>query len=98
MITAKMKQGIISRKRIENLGEYEDLKIATDIYMNLIIKNAEKFDKFLPMKYTYATYDNGDNISSFHRRLYHGLTLSGKNITNPFSSKEGTFLQYDKEI
>ena len=87
----KMKQGIISRKRIENLGEYEDLKIATDIYMNLIIKNAEKFDKFLPMKYTYATYDNGDNISSFHRRLYHGLTLSGKNITNPFSSKEGTF-------
>lgn len=43
------------------------------------------------MKYTYATYDNGDNISSFHRRLYHGLTLSGKNITNPFSSKEGTF-------
>lgn len=42
----KMKQGIISRKRIENLGEYEDLKIATDIYMNLIIKMQKSSTNF----------------------------------------------------
>ncbi len=87
----KMKQGIISRKRIENLKEYDDLKLATNIYKDLIIQNAETFNKYLPLEYSYAKYENGDNIASFHRRIYHGLTLSGYNITNPFSTKANSF-------
>lgn len=74
----KMKKGIVYRKRIENLKEYDDLKLATDIYVKMLIKNANTFDKYISMQYSYATYDDGNSISSFHRRLYHGLTLSGK--------------------
>ena len=88
---SKMKKGIISRKRIENLKEYDDLKLATDIYMNLIIKNSDTFDKFLYLPYSYATYDNGDMISSFHRRLYHGIKTSGKNTSNPFYTGKNSF-------
>lgn len=87
----KMKKGIVYRKRIENLKEYDDLKLATDIYVKMLIKNANIFDKYISMQYSYATYDNGNSISSFHRRLYHGLTLSGNKILNPFSTSKNSF-------
>lgn len=88
---SKMKQGIISRKRIENLKEYSDLSIATDIYRDFIMENSKTFDFFLNLKYTYNTYDNGDNIASFHRRLYHGLILQGEKINQPFASGADSF-------
>lgn len=87
----KMKQGIISRKRIENLEEYPDLQLATDIYKKAIIQSQEVFDSFIAEPYSYACYDNGMPISKFHRRLYHGMTLEGKKFDHPFSAAPGTF-------
>lgn len=89
----KMKCGVVSRKRIVNLCEYEDLRLATDVYMSAIVENAETFDKYISLKYSYGNYDNGDTIQSFHRRLYHGLTSNGKcnGNSSPFSTTDGSF-------
>lgn len=81
----KLKNGIISRKRIENLQEYTDLSLATSIYCNAMVENKHIFDKFINNKYSYSTFNNGERIASFHRRLYHGLLEEGKVYENPFS-------------
>jgi hypothetical protein len=85
---AKLRQGIISRKRIEELKEYEDLQLINGIYRDAIVANAATFDAFISQPYTYATYDNGVGVASFHRRLYHGL----KELpAQPFATGAGTF-------
>lgn len=91
----KLKQGIISRKRIENLSEYEDLRYATDIYRQEIMENKDIFDRYIQETYTYATYDNGKKIDSFHRRLYHGLTtFDNMKFENPFSTGKDSFYEH----
>lgn len=94
----KMKQGIIERKRIENLADYDDLALATEIYRDEIVAEKKTFDRFITEPYTYNSYDNGDTIQSFHRRLYHGFSGIGTNtklknnpFENPFSTANGTF-------
>jgi hypothetical protein len=87
----QMKLGVISRKRIENLQEYTDLQMATDIYKEAIMENQAVFDSFIRQPYSYATYDNGLPIAKFHRRLYHGLTLEGQHFDNPFSAAAHTY-------
>ena len=81
----QMKKGIISRKRIQDLKEYEDLSVATDIYCNAIVENQHVFDSFIDNKYSYACFDNGVPIMSFHRRLYHGLSEKNE-VCTPFSA------------
>ncbi len=85
---AKLKKGIVSRKRIEDLKEYDDLAIINNIYRDAMIKSAATFDSFIDQPYSYATYDNGVPIAAFHRRLYHGL---GKLSVSPFSTGKGSF-------
>lgn len=87
----KMKQGIIVRKRIENLQEYKDLHLATDIYCKAIANNKDIFDEFITLPYTYNNYDNGVPISTFHRRLYHGYSEKYGPVRNPFSTNKGSF-------
>lgn len=87
----KMKNGIIERKRIENLQEYEDLAIATQIYCQSIVDNQATFDRYIANPYSYATYDNGDRIASFHRRLYHGMTETNRHVANPFATGPMSF-------
>lgn len=87
----KMKQGIISRKRIEDLQEYEDLKMATDTYCMAIVNQQQLFDSYIEQCYSYGYFDNGKPIESFHRRLYHGLTENGHAIKDPFSTKKGSY-------
>ena len=84
---SKLKQGIIERKRIENLKEYDALALITLSYRDAIVANTAIFDAFITQPYTYGTYDNGDPITTFHRRLYHGLTLHD----SPFKTGPGTF-------
>ena len=90
----KLKQGIVERKRIENLQEYEDLALATDIYRQAMVNSHDLFDRFIGQHYSYATFDNGLPIDNFHRRLYHGLTLQGETIPAPFTTGKGTY--YDR--
>lgn len=86
----QMKKGKVSRKRIENLKEYDDLSIATDIYCQAIVDNQQVFDSFIDNQYSYACFDNGVPISSFHRRLYHGYAEK-EEIPAPFSTAKGSF-------
>ena len=92
----KLKNGIVSRKRIENLTEYEDLSLATEIYKGALVKERNTFDSFIKEKYSYSTFDNGVNILSFHRRLYHGLSKE-EDISNPFSTGKKSFFQRCKQ-
>ena len=85
---AKLKKGIVSRKRIEDLKEYDDLAIINNIYRDAMIESAATFDSFIDQPYSYATYDNGVPIAAFHRRLYHGM---GKLSASPFSTEKGSF-------
>ena len=87
----KMKQGFIVRKRIENLQEYKDLHLATDIYCKAIANNKNIFDEFITLPYTYNSYENGVPISTFHRRLYHGYSKKYGLVRNPFSTNKGSF-------
>ncbi len=93
----QMKEGVIIRKRIENLQEYSDLSLATNIYRKAIIKHQTTFDRYISYPYSYAAYDNGDRIASFHRRLYHGMTEAGMYYQNPFATSKHSFHEQIKK-
>lgn len=84
-----LKQGIVKRKRIEDLKEYADIEQLGAVYRDAIVANATVFDRFIRLPYSYATYADGTHIAAFHRRLYHGLTAEMK-IENPFATGKGT--------
>lgn len=86
----KLKQGIIERKRIEDLKDYEDLAIINNIYRDAIVSNVQVFDSFINQPYSYGTYDNGVPIAAFHRRLYHGLQTPPE---QPFATGDGSFYE-----
>ncbi|MBP3726650.1 MAG: hypothetical protein J6I60_05475 [Bacteroidaceae bacterium] len=86
-----MQKGEIQRKRIGNLKEYEDIRLATQQYMQAMLDNVTVFNTFIGQSYTYATYEDGRRIDSFHRRLYHGCTLKGETFHNPFSTQPDSF-------
>lgn len=95
---AKLKKGIIARKRIENLHEYDDINLVGAVYRDAIVENAAVFDSFINQPYSYGKYDNGIKIASFHRRLYHGLRQDAcqgmkEDSINPFSTGEGSFYE-----
>lgn len=83
------KRGVIKRKRIESLQEYDDLQGVLAVYRDRIQGLAGTFDMFINQTYSYATYDNGDPIEKFHRRIYNGLQLSEQ--YDPFKTGKGTF-------
>ncbi|MCR5679642.1 MAG: hypothetical protein K6G08_05470 [Prevotella sp.] len=85
---SKLKQGIIARKRIEDLKEYDDVNIINAIYRDAIVSQSQLFDAFISQTYSYAAYDDGSPIAAFHRRLYHGLA---EPPANPFATGSGTF-------
>lgn len=87
---AKLKVGFISRKRIGDLNEYKDIQLITNVYRDAIKANAILFDSYIKEPYTYAYFDNGKMIQSFHRRLYNGIDKS-KRPKNPFSTSKGSF-------
>ena len=93
----KMKQGFIVRKRIENLQEYKDLHLATDIYCKAVANNKDIFDEFITLPYTYNSYENGVPISTFHRRLYHGYSKKYGPVRNPFSTNKESFYSMIKK-
>ena len=85
------KNGKIKRKRIEGLLDYEDLLDVQSEYRDAIVENKEMFDSFIQQSYSYNSFNNGDEISFFHRRLYNGLIENGEIINNPFSVDKGSF-------
>lgn len=85
---AKMKQGVIDRKRIHNLKDYDDIQLATSIYCTSIQEEKKLFDSFIDLDYSYGKYYNGERIDNFHRRLYHGCQ---EHFPNPFDTGRDSF-------
>lgn len=85
-----LKQGIVRHKRID-LNHYKDLEEAINSYGQAIKAEAATFDQFIDRSYSYGHFDNGDAITIFHRRLYHGLPLEQRATINPFATGNGTF-------
>lgn len=85
---AQLRQGIVTRKRIEDLQDYPDITEVSALYRDAIVAHAATFEAFIGLPYSYAMYDNGDRIAAFHRRLYHGLQTKP---ANPYSTHRGSF-------
>ena len=85
------KNGEIKRKRIEGLQDYPDLYDVQSDYRDAIVAEKDTFDSFIDQQYSYNTFENGDDISFFHRRLYDGLIQDGETIENPFATGKDTF-------
>lgn len=85
---AQMEQGDISRKRIHNLKDYDDIQLATSIYCKAIQEEKVLFDSFINLDYSYGKYSNGERIDNFHRRLFHGCQ---NDFPNPFDTGRGSF-------
>lgn len=89
--------GIIKRKRITNLRTYEDLNEVLEIYREAFVNNIAVFNSYIDLSYSYNTYDNGENIDKFHRRLYNGLIAEGNNISNPFKTANESYYKVLKK-
>lgn len=85
------KQGIIKRKRINNLNDYMDLRVVQTVYKDAIVAQKDTFDMYISLKYSYNTFDNGCAIDKMHRRIYDSLIDDGFYISNPFSTARNSF-------
>lgn len=90
-------KGIVTHQRLKDLVEYDDIQLATAIYSNALIENSNTFTTFLKHQYKYSTYDNGERIDNFHRKLYDGLIKQGVKISNPFATEGKCFYQLLKK-
>lgn len=89
----EMKNGNVVQKNIENLIDYKDIKLITEVYVKSFKKNIETFDNFIKEKYLFDFYENGEAISKFHRRLYRSLVDKGMLFGNPFSVENNSLYQ-----
>jgi hypothetical protein len=81
----EMKKGNVVQNNISNIKEYEDIKLLTAVYSKVIFEDREIFDKYIKEKYSFGTFENGDIIKGFHRRIYRSLVNKGLVFGNPFS-------------
>jgi hypothetical protein len=83
-----LKKGIVIQDCISQLPNYDDIEQITGVYITAINEQKDVFDYYIHLPYTYNFFENGVAIDKFHRRLYRGLVVKNKKITNPFSTKE----------
>lgn len=87
----ELKKGNVVQNNIKTLNDYTDITLLTDIYSKAIQSNNDAFDRFIELKYSYGKFENGDDIKSFHRRIYRSLTNKGETIAHPFRTDRGSF-------
>lgn len=90
---SEMKKGNVVQNNISNIKDYEDIKLLTDVYAKAIYKKRELFDKYIREKYSFGTFENGDAIKGFHRRIYRSLVNKGLLFDNPFSIANDSLYQ-----
>ncbi|MCQ2311363.1 MAG: hypothetical protein MJZ64_06415 [Paludibacteraceae bacterium] len=83
--------GAVSHQRLQNAIQYDDIKTAIEIYSKALAQSRSIFNAYLNQAYSYSTYDNGQGIDNFHRKLYDGLIQNGTTIGNPFATTQGSF-------
>jgi hypothetical protein len=89
----EMKKGNVVQNNILNIKEYEDIKLLTAVYSKVIFEEREVFDKYINEKYSFGTFENGDGIKGFHRRIYRSLVNKGLVFEKPFSVANNSLYQ-----
>lgn len=89
----KLQAGSIEQKNVEGAKRYDDIDLIMNIYTEELQNQREVFDHFITQKYSYNYFVNGESITSFHRKLYVGLTQHGRVFEQPFAVDEGSFYQ-----
>jgi hypothetical protein len=83
--------GKIVQNNIPNMTEYQDIVDVTSIYSNFLGANRELFKKYLKFNYSYNTFDNGDKITQFHRRIFRSLLEEKISLPSPFRTGKSSF-------
>lgn len=65
--------GQIEQKNIHKMVSYSDILLVLDAYRTYLNENRSIFMKYIMMSYSYNSFDHGDDITYFHRRLYNSL-------------------------
>lgn len=81
------KGGVVHKK--EDIRSFPDLSLAFDRYAEALAGG--DFAKYIGLRYSYNTFDNGKNILSLHRRLYRRLLDEHKEFGNPFTTAKGSY-------
>jgi len=92
-----MKNGEVVQNNITNIKNYKDVNLLTNVYGKAVYDNRETFDSFIKEKYSFGTFQNGDSITKFHRRMYRSLEDKGMSFKNPFSVSSDSLYSRLKE-
>lgn len=84
----------IEQKNIENLKKYPDIEDIMIEYHDYLQLNKQYFLHYIGLPYSYSCFDNGEHITSYHRRLLKGLLDRKEIVSRPFDTYRGSF--YDR--
>lgn len=85
-----LSEGKVERLRLY-LKDYEDISEVLSVYQDELVAGKDQLCKYLSLPYTYNSYDNGDEVEKYHRKLYDGLVKQGRTIRHPFSTAKGSY-------
>jgi len=74
---------------------FPELKEIFDDYRDRLLVNGAPDD--FKIKYTFACFENGENITKLQRRLFNSMLIGGVVFTNPFTVSEGSFYRLLKK-
>jgi hypothetical protein len=83
--------GEVAQYNIEGLSIYSDLRPLVDKYMSAIQLQQEIVLHYLKMDYAFGTFEDGQPILSFYRRLFRSAVESGLTFKNPFQTVPGSY-------
>lgn len=84
---SELAQGIVKHHDLKK--EYKDIALIFDPYLDQM--QCSQINDYLPLRYSYNTYENGVTISLFNRRIYRRLLLEGRLLGNPYLTGKGSF-------
>jgi hypothetical protein len=87
---SSMLDGKIVQNNIPNMTEYPDIVELSYLYSDHLRKNRDLFRKYLQFGYGYNTFENGDKITQFHRRIFRSLVEESDWFPNPFRVGSGS--------
>jgi hypothetical protein len=88
---SSMVNGKIVQNNIPNMIEYDDIQDVSNIYSNFLGVNRDLFSKYIMFKYGYNTFENGDVITQFHRRIFRSLLEENICLSSPFGTGKDSF-------
>lgn len=84
---SELLRGVVKHYNLKR--EYADLPLVFDPYVAALRQG--RMADFLPLEYSYNTFDDGTTISPLNRRIYRRLLVEGEAPDNPFATVRGGF-------